>query len=681
MKKSRLVLLLAILSATIFAQSPSPHDFGKMWTFENPPTEWFKEAYDMNVDQAWFDDVRESSLRFATWCSASFVSPDGLILTNHHCSRGVVGALQQGSESFDTEGFYAKSQADERKADGLFVEQLIQTDDITAKVKEMVGKVENDADRATKTSEVLKTLEEQYTSMPGWEGLRMQVVTYYSGGKYSMYGYKRYDDIRLVFIPEIDLGFYGGDPDNFTYPRYNLDCTFWRAYGDDGEPLDTRENFLPFNPEGIEEGSPVFVVGNPGSTERYRTVAQLEYDRDYRYPVQIAWMQHRHDMLQAEYDKNPSDALLNEIFGMSNSLKAVNGTVDGLNNQELFSRKVAMEKMIREQSKDQDTWNQIREHYLALSTHVSEMQLLSGNPKYQGKTMELLYAIDEYSKIASENPEDPQLDEIKEHFLEVAPELNSPKEVMLLATVLGELKDFADPGDVYIDHILNDRTPEEAAAQILDKTVFSDKDKLAKLMAKPKKAAKGKDYLFEMAGALVPLYSNARNLFQSTSPERRALEAKVANETFLVFGDNLPPDATFTLRISDGVVKGYDYNGTTAPWKTTYFGMYDRHYSNDGEFPWSLPERWSNPSLDLLKSPINFVSTCDITGGNSGSPLINQKGELIGLAFDGNIESLPGTFIFDDEYNRTVSVHAGGIIAALRYIYQADRLVAELKER
>jgi len=681
MKKSLLILLLAVFATTIFAQPPSPHDFGKMWTFENPPTEWFKEAYDMNVDQAWFDDVREASLRFATWCSASFVSPNGLILTNHHCSRGVVGDLQQDGESFDTQGFYANTLADERKADGLFVEQLIMVDDITEKVKDMVGKVENDADRATKTTEVLAQLEEDYTSMTGWEGLRMQVVTYYSGGKYSMYGYKRFDDIRLVFIPEMDLGFYGGDPDNFTYPRYNLDCTFWRAYGDDGEPLDTRDNYLQFNADGFEEGSPVFVVGNPGSTERYRTVSQLEYDRDYRYPVQIEWMQNRYEMMYAEYEKNPTDDLLNTIFGFSNSLKSINGTVDGLNNPELFSRKVAMEKMIREKSGNDAVWNQITEHYNKLSTNVAELQLLSPNPQYSGQTITLLYALNEYLTIASENPEDAQLGELKAHIMEVAPQLNTPEEIMLLATVLGELKEFADPADTYIDDILNGRTPEDAAEEILANTVFSNEKKLAKLMDNPKKAAKGKDELFEMAELLVPLYMNAGSLFRESSPERRALESKVANEAFKVFGDNLPPDATFTLRISDGLVKGYDYNGTQAPWKTTYFGMYDRHYSNDGEFPWSLPERWNNPSLELLKSPINFVSTCDITGGNSGSPMINQKGEIVGLAFDGNIESLPGTFIFDDEFNRTVSVHAGGIAAALQYIYKANRLVEELEER
>jgi hypothetical protein len=189
---------------------------------------------------------------------------------------------------------------------------------------------------------------------------------------------------------------------------------------------------------------------------------------------------------------------------------------------------------------------------------------------------------------------------------------------------------------------------------------------------------KGKDPVLEMAQLLVPEFNESVQLFRGTSEERSMYEEQVANEAFRVYGDDLPPDATFTLRISDGIATGYDYNGTVAPWKTTYFGMYDRFYSHDKQFPWSLPERWQNPPMELLKEPINFVSTNDIIGGNSGSPVINQNREAVGLIFDGNIESLPGNFIFDEEYNRSVSVHAGGIVAALRYIYKADRLLDEL---
>ena len=235
--KTKLFSILLLLPFLVLAQEeqPNPFDFGKMWTFENPPVEWFKEAYDFDPGMPWFDDVRKSSLRFATWCSASFVSPDGLIMTNHHCSRDVVADLQKEGENFDKQGFYAATLADERKADGLFVEQLIMTADITDEM--LNSEAENPSD----------AIKEKYSEMEGWSGLRLQVVSYYSGGRYSLYGYKRFDDIRLVWIPELDLGFFGGDPDNFTFPRYNLDCTFWRAYDENGTPMNTSNNYLEFN--------------------------------------------------------------------------------------------------------------------------------------------------------------------------------------------------------------------------------------------------------------------------------------------------------------------------------------------------------------------------------------------------------------------------------------------------
>jgi hypothetical protein len=290
--------------------------------------------------------------------------------------------------------------------------------------------------------------------------------------------------------------------------------------------------------------------------------------------------------------------------------------------------------------------------------------------------LHLLYAIEDQIESGTEGAE---LDEVKNDIRTQAAELTDEKELDLFTTVLSELQRFADPGDTYVQEVLDGRTPAVAAQQILAKTDFANEEKLNKLLdKKPKKIAKDKDVLFQLSELLIPKYYSAVEVFQSTGPTRRATEERVAKEVFKVFGDNLPPDATFTLRISDGLVKSYAYNGTVAPYKTTYFGMYDRHYSNNQNAPWALPARWANPSLDLLKSPLNFVATTDIIGGNSGSPMINKNHEVVGLVFDGNIESLPGNFIFDEEKNRTVAVHAGGITAALRYVYKADRLLAEL---
>jgi len=674
------LILIVLLAIPVSAQEPSPYDFGRMWTFENPPKDWFKEAYNFDADDEWFAKARKSSVRFATWCSASFVSPSGLLLTNHHCSRGEVGALERAGENFDQNGFYAATRADERRAEGLFVEQLLRVEDITDRVAALVGVTEDNAESLSKRQAAFQQIQAEYSQRPGWEDLRLQLVTFYSGGKFSIYGYKRYDDIRLVFIPELELGFYGGDPDNFTYPRYSLDFTFWRVYDENGQPLNTDAFYFPFHEAGAKPDEPVFVIGNPGSTERYRTVSQLEFDRDYRYPVQLAFMQDRLALLRKEYETNPSHDLQEQIFSFSNSEKAFSGILEGLENPDLFGRKVAMEKKIRSAS-GMSYWNELTDSYSALGPQVAELQLLSPNPM-NGNTLTLLHLLYAFKDQVESGVEGAELDEIKGEIRTQAAALSDPKELDMLTTVLSELKQFANPGDAYVDKVLDGRTPAVAAQQILAKTDFAKSDKLEKLLSKkPKKIAKDNDVLFEMAEEMIPMYYSAVQAFQSTGPARRANEARVAKEVFKVYGDNLPPDATFTLRISDGIVKPYAYNGTLAPYKTTYFGLYDRHYSNDQQDPWSLPERWQSPSLDLLKAPLNFVATTDIIGGNSGSPMINKNHEVVGLVFDGNIESLPGNFIFDEAKNRTVAVHAGGITAALRYVYKADRLLAELLQK
>lgn len=672
-------LLVTFTISLAFGQKePGPHDFGKMWTFENPPKEWFKEAYNYDLDQSWFDEGREASLRFASWCSASFVSPNGLVMTNHHCSQPVVSELQKDGENFDRQGFYAATLADERRNPELFVEQLIKVADITDRVQSMIATATTDEEKLAKQQEAFTIIQKDYTNNVDWKDLRTQVVTYYSGGKYSLYGYKRYDDVRLVFIPEQELGFFGGDPDNFTYPRYNLDVTFWRVYDENGTPLNTSGNYFKFNTDGIKDGTPVFVIGNPGSTERYRTVSQLEYDRDYRYPTEIEFYTNRMKLLEDQYKLTPNDDLKNTIFSLSNSLKATKGALNGLKDPELFARKVKMEEKIRSNAKGKTYWDDMQNYYTTLSKHGPELRFL-GPTALSGSVLPLMHTIHQYTMLASENPESPELAGLEKQMMELAPSVKDPLEVKKFALVLSELKKFAQADDQYINTILNGRTPEMAAKEILAETVFADEKDLDKLLDKStKKFVRKKDPLIHAAQLLGEQYNKAVHEFQSTGVVRKQIEQNVANEVFKVYGNALPPDATFTLRISDGIVKSYEYNGTTAPIKTTYFGMYDRYYSNDGKFPWNLPEKWKNPPMDLLKSPMNFICTADIIGGNSGSPIINVNREVVGLVFDGNIESLPGKFIFDDESNRTVAVHAGGIVAALRYIYKADRIVSEL---
>jgi hypothetical protein len=374
----------------------------------------------------------------------------------------------------------------------------------------------------------------------------------------------------------------------------------------------------------------------------------------------------------------PNDDTKNTIFSLSNAKKATEGALAGLKDPELFARKVKMEQKIRANASGKTYWDDMAKHYQVLNGYGPELQFLAPSP-LSGRIIPLLHTINEFVNTANANPESPELEGLERKMSELADAVHDPAAAKGFAIVLEELNQFAQPGDTYIRTILDGRTPKAAASDILAKTVFADEKDLSKLLdKKTKKFLRKKDPLIEAATLLGEEYKKAVTAFQSTGQIRKTIEQNVAGEVFKVYGDALPPDATFTLRISDGVVKGYNYNGTTAPIKTTYYGMYDRYASNDGVFPWSLPEKWKNPPMDLLKSPMNFICTADIIGGNSGSPVINVNREVVGLVFDGNIESLPGKFIFDEKGNRTVAVHAGGIVAALRYIYKADRLVSEL---
>ncbi|MBL0100310.1 MAG: S46 family peptidase [Saprospiraceae bacterium] len=437
---------------------------------------------------------------------------------------------------------------------------------------------------------------------------------------------------------------------------------------------------------GANEGEPVFVVGNPGRTERYRTVSQLTYDRDYRYPFQYKFLKNRNDMMMRKYNiikKDPAkefeaQELLNEIAGVANSMKAFGGIAKGLKDPALFGRKAEMENYIRSKSPGVTCWDDLAKHYEVLNPNGWVMAHLQPNA-LRGNIYVVMHELMAYEDLVKNNGTQDKKDKLKSSITEKLKTINDPEQVELFTLWLNEVKEDIYPGDMTLQKVLGKRNISDFVKYLLKETKFTEEKKVEKFFAKEKKMEKDDDPLLEAAQIFVSRYKEGSQLFQSSHPARQALEAKIANQAFKVYGDQLPPDATFTLRISDGIIKGYDYNGTIAPVITTFFGLYDRYYSNFKVFPWSLPERWLNPPMELLKAPFNTVSTNDIIGGNSGSPLINKNKEAVGLIFDGNIESLPGNFIFDEEVNRTVSVHAGGIFAALKYIYKADRIVKEIE--
>jgi hypothetical protein len=688
-------LLTGVLSSVSAQTSPyvtndtvkgGPLDLGKMWTFDNPPKAFFQKTYNFNADQKWFDEARLAALRFADYCSASFVSANGLVMTNHHCARESGTGVARKGEDLNATGFFAKTLADERKVDGLFVDQLVKIEDVTQQVQEAVMKAGTEAQAQLQAREQIFTaIKQEYGTKSDWQGLELQTITFYNGGRYALYGFKRYTDVRLVFMPELQLGFFGGDPDNFTYPRYALDCSFFRVY-DNGKPLQTT-HFFKFNPDGIRENEPIFVIGNPGRTERLKTVAELEFDRDRQTPATIQLIKNRSAVLRAYNLTAKSDSVLNEIFSYENSLKAYNGQLAGLRDPALMARKATFEQRFQADARaknlpaDQlNTWSAIANNTAQLRSLFRDANYLAPSERTMGELLTFANVLTQYGQLATTRPQDAD----RARSLIVAPKVTSMKlEEGYLAAHLAEALAGLGSDDPYVKAALTgpdgkQQTPAQAAAYLLKTSKLIDPAFVSDLAVRAGAINSSSDPLLVLARIGFPRYLTAARQARQISQQQEVLRSQLGRMLYDVYGTAVPPDATFSLRINDGIVKGYAYNGTVAPIKTTFAGLYDRNYSFDDKAPWNLPALWKNPPAALLKEPMCFISTNDIIGGNSGSPMINKNREAVGLVFDGNIESLPGEFIFVPDANRSVSVHAGGIIAAMRYIYKADRLITEL---
>ncbi len=667
-------------------------DMGKMWTFEYPPIDYFQKTYNFNPAQVWFDHVRKSALRFANYCSASFVSADGLVMTNDHCGRESVSEVTKEGEDLMKDGFYAATLADERPVPGLYVDQLVLIRDITDEIQNAMDQGRTDEEKSTIEDSVINEIKSREKESTG---LRIQITPLYNGGKYSEYGYKRYDDVRLVFAPETELGFFGGDPDNFTYPRYDLDCTFFRVYDNDGNPLKT-DDYFKWSDSGAAAGEPVFVVGNPGSTDRLNTMAQLEYARDVSYPQTLEMINNMVDMYTKMIGENPErkNELQNRLYMISNSQKAYKGMLEGLRNPVLMQKKRDFEKTFKAavmanpdlKSKYGDLWDKIAGTRQKLRDVSNKLFALSLNPL---TTSELFFAAGDVVDLANELklPEN-QRDEgysgeaLDSTIADIIPDsINMETQHNLLKSQVKVLYEYLGEDNSMVQKMTGGRRGEEAVDYMLTNTVLTDSVKLMSLIAKGPDAILNSDdpfiyFIVHTEDARADLRSEVSKVLDKEG----VYSQELGKALFAVYGTSIPPDATFTLRISDGVVKGFPYNGTVAPPYTTFYGLYDRYYSFGKKDPWSLPQRWVNPPADFqLETPFNFVATNDIIGGNSGSPVINEKAEIVGLAFDGNIQSLPGNFIFTPEENRMVAVHSAGLLEAVKDMYKATRLSDELR--
>jgi len=665
-------------------------DGGKMWTFSNPPVDWFAEAYEMSADSAWFAKARLGALRFGAQCSASLVSNQGLILTNHHCARESIVDISREGEDLLEKGFLAETAIDERKVPDLYVEQLWGITDVTDRVHRagsaVRGNNERVAIRRAKASEIEDAMTQ--TAKMQDSTLQVKVIELYSGERYEAYTYRRYEDVRLVMAPEKHLGYFGGEEDNFTFPRYTLDMAFFRAYDSKGNPAVTPNHYA-WSRSGASVDDVVFVVGNPGSTNRSGSVSQLTFERDYTLVQQVEALEKRAKLLRSYrgMDEPGADALDNMWFSISNSLKALSGQLNGLRNDTLIARRSAAMSQIREDLSKSDS---LSARYGTVFQDLDEIQMSKRAEAnrlsaftFFGTTIgsriltRALYGY-YYANLQRRGYVDQEaLDEIRSDALSLEDFPIEADEAMIVLR-LQELHEVLGEHDPTIRGILGDLTADSLAANIVATTALKDSAGFGALLDKG--FLNSDDSTVPMISGLAPLYFTTQQQAESLKNREDLLVAELASLRFALYGTDVPPDASFSLRISDGRIEGYAYNGTRAPAFTTFYGLYDHFYAYQNmSRSWDLPERWQTPPDEFdLSTPLNVVSTNDITGGNSGSPLLNQNLEIVGLVFDGNIESLPNVYIFSDQTARTVSVDVRAILASLQHIYEAERLVKEI---
>ena len=660
-------------------------DMGKMWTFENPPLDYFEKEYGFKPSAELLEKFQKSALKFGGGCSASFVSEDGLIMTNHHCVRGNLPTVQTGDENILRDGFYAKSLEEERTVPNLKVEQLIIIKDVTNEIQSVMDEGNNDAEkieiRDNKIDEIKKLNSDKHPE------LTFKVTSLYNGGKYSLYGYKVYSDIRLVFVPELFVAKLGGDPDNFTYPRYGLDCAFLRAY-ENGEPIKT-DFYFSWNNDGVVENQPVFVVGNPGGTDRINTMAQIEYARDIQYPMVVGMFSEMYSIYEEMVNETNAEdfKLIARLYSIGNALKVYSGTYKALLDPFLVARKKDFEKNFREsvnknpelKEKYGNIWSELEtsRNQARKDAHKIYAYTISGfySPQYLSMARSLV----NYAKQLKN-------DEItKEKYDSLTSQL-FPKDFdqqlqdRLLKVQLNIIKNNLSSDDKLVKELIGDKSTEEAAKEMISKSCFTSGEKLLEL------ATEGYEAVLNSNDPFIYYVLNTQDELKKMQDENQArvdkeeiLNQMLGEALYKVYGDEIPPDATGTLRFADGIVKGYDYNGTRAPIKTTFYGALDRYYSFDKKFPFNLPKYFEDlPDEFDPSTPLNFISTNDIVGGNSGSAVLNKNAEIVGLAFDGNIESLPSNFIYTTEANRTVCVSALGMMEAIRDLYKASRLSEEI---
>ena len=685
--RSLVIVVMLAVGALGFARAACADE--GMWTYNNFPKHLVEQRYGLSPSDAWLEHLRLSSVRFNNGGSGAFVSPEGLVITNHHVGSDCIQELSSSAHDYMAEGFYAPAREKEAKCPNLELNQLVSIEEVTAAVNaglrpEMDAAARNDAQRAA-----IAHFEKECSERTR---LRCDVVTLYEGGVFSLYRYRKYTDVRLVFAPEADIAAFGGDPDNFTYPRYDLDIAFLRVY-EDGRPL-RAEHYLAWNPRGISEGAPVFVSGHPGTTSRQSTMAQLEFYRDVRIPFILRLLEARLKFLHEFTGRGAEPARIarDAVLTYENSFKVYTWQLAGLRDPAFLARRTAVEKSLRgavaadpklEQAYD-GAWVAIAAAQRTFASIYCEYRLLDWALRQSDLFRYARHLVRLPAEQAKPNGQrlevyrDSRLESLKQDLLSAAPVYDA-LEALLLAQAFAELREVLGPSDPDVQRILAGLSPAEAAEAYVKGSKLQSAAERKRLIEGGQKAIEASTDTMLALAKMVDARSRAvlgRYEDQVLAVER-ANGTLLAKALFAVAGKDTYPEATFTLRLSVGAVKGYVDEGRPRRSYTTFHGLYE---NSVGIPPYKLPQRWLDKQSAIhFDTPFNFVCTPDITGGNSGSPVVNRNGEFVGIIFDGNLQQIPSDFLYTEEQARAIAVHAAGILEALRQVYGAEAIVRELR--
>jgi hypothetical protein len=685
---STLATLVAGMVIVCLSLAQSARADEGMWTFDNFPSKTVGEKYGFTPSQDWLDHVRLSSLRIAGGCSASFISPQGLVMTNHHCVVDCVEQVSTPQQNLVEAGYSAKTLADERKCPDFELDQLVEIRDVTKEVlAAMAGKTGDDANKALHAKEA-----ELQQSCGSDKAVRCDIVSLYHGGIYDLYRYKRYNDVRLVFAPEFSVAQFGGDPDNFNFPRFDFDIGLLRAY--EGDKPAVTKHYLHWSANGTKDGDLVFVSGNPGGTFRELTESQLAFERDVLYPNRIPDMSELRGELEAfiargpQQDREASD----DLFFLENSFKVYFGRQEALLDPKFFDEKVKEERKLRaavaadpKLAPYASAWDdiaQIQKVREQLYLRYATLTVRAWREGLLGDAVKLVRAAAERTKPNAERlPEytDQALVNVQQELSAPAP-LYKDLEELNLALLFSQVRRHLGTDDAFARKMLGKESPEQLAHRLVAGTHLDDPKVREELYKGGQSAiAASDDPMIRFAASINDDLLAVRKNYEAKvdAPTRVAAE-KIAKARFAIYGTKVDPDATFTLRLSYGTVKGFDdAEGKVVPPYTNIGGLFDRA---TGAPPYELPESWLKAKGSLnLSTPMNLSTTNDTTGGNSGSPMIDKDANVVGLLFDGNIFSLGGDYGYDVAKNRSIEVDSRALLEGMRKVYHLDSIVDEIE--